>query len=311
MRRRLSYRLAALTAATLVGGLAVPLAAISAEASPAGGSLARREVRDRVATAAVPAYDEFTGLGDVNLDGTPDLGVVETAPSGGKLWMYPNRGSQYGLGTRALVGSNWNSMRELTGFGDADFNGYPDLLAVEKSTGNLWFYPGRGGVLYAPRQLVGSGGWQGMSMLTNMGPIGGTNGAWTGLAAVETSTGKLWLYRFNGVGFQSRVLIGNSGWSAMSAVFGVGDLNHDGWNDLAAVEAATGKLWLYPGQGSGVLGTRIQIGNGGWTGLRSLEGPGDMDSDGNPDVIGIDKNTNIWWLYPGTAAGTLGTRRQL
>ncbi|WP_348652364.1 hypothetical protein [Streptomyces sp. Isolate_45] len=41
------------------------------------------------------------------------------------------------------------------------------------------------------------------------------------------------------------------------------DLSGDGVVDVVGVEASTGKLFLYPGTGTG-LGARTEIGSGGW-----------------------------------------------
>jgi hypothetical protein len=54
-------------------------------------------------------------------------------------------------------------MRDLTGIGDFDRDGYVDLLAVERATGRLFRYPGRG-TSFGPRLLVGSG-WTGLRQL--------------------------------------------------------------------------------------------------------------------------------------------------
>jgi len=48
-------------------------------------------------------------------------------------------------------------MRETTLVGDLNGDGYPDLVAVQRSTGNLYLYPGRGTSL-APHAWSGAAG---------------------------------------------------------------------------------------------------------------------------------------------------------
>ena len=48
-------------------------------------------------------------------------------------------------------------MREITPVGDLNGDGYPDLLAVQTSTGYLYLYPGRGTSLRAVRWIGPAG----------------------------------------------------------------------------------------------------------------------------------------------------------
>jgi hypothetical protein len=80
----------------------------------------------------------------------------------GDLWLY--RGTSAGFGAAVRVGNGWNAMRNLTGVGDFDRDGYNDLFAVEGATGKLFRYPGRG-MSFGPRVQVGSG-WT-----TDMTPV--------------------------------------------------------------------------------------------------------------------------------------------
>jgi hypothetical protein len=201
------------------------------------------------------AMDSITRFGDFNLDGHEDVIARESAT--GALWLSLGNGA--GFPSRVKIGlRGWNGMREITPVGDFDGDGFPDLVAVESSTGNLYFYPGHGTSL-GVRRLIGTG-WNAMDELVGIGDL--TRDGHVDLIARDRANGDLWLYPGTGNGLPYRALIG-TGWNSMRNIVSIGDFNHDGTNDLLAVESATGKLFLYPGVGTS-FPVRVQVGSG-WT----------------------------------------------
>ncbi|MFI0805946.1 FG-GAP-like repeat-containing protein [Streptomyces echinatus] len=245
------------------------------------------------------------GFGDMNGDRRADVIARDDA---GRLWFTP------GNGTGRLIGSGFNGMNTLTRHGDLSRDGREDLVTREAATGKLWLYPGTGTGSLGSRRLIGAGGWNGMSKITAFGDL--TGDGRSDLLAVEKSTGKLWLYPGTTTGtLGSRRLIGSGGWNSMNALVGMGDVNGDGRADLYAREAATGKLWLYPGTTTGKFGTRKLVGSGGWNAMANLISVGDFSGDGRPDLATVTNEKyaidgyvgNPGWLikYLGRDTGTL------
>ncbi|MEU8222491.1 VCBS repeat-containing protein [Kribbella sp. NPDC048915] len=190
-------------------------------------------------------------------------------------------------------------------------DGYDDLIASDSATGKLWLYPGTAaGGSFGARVEIGSSGWNHMSSLT----AGDFNrDAYPDLAAVDDTTGKLWLYPGTATGgaFGQRVEIGSQGWERMHDLT-TGRFNRDGYDDLIAVDSATGNLWLYPGTAAGgSFGARVVIGAGGWNGMSDLVGA-EFTRDSYHDLIAVDSSTGKLWLYPGTTAGgSFGARKEI
>ena len=95
----------------------------------------------------------LASTGDLNGDSLAD--IVARDPSG-VLWRYPSNG-RGGLGSRSRIGGGWNIMNAIVGPGDWNYDGLPDLLARERSTGTLWLYPGNGRGTLGTRRSLGKG----------------------------------------------------------------------------------------------------------------------------------------------------------
>ncbi|MFB7030216.1 MULTISPECIES: trypsin-like serine protease [unclassified Streptomyces] len=90
-------------------------------------------------------------------------------------------------------------------------------------------------------------------------------------------------------------------WITGIANLAPGDMSGDNKPDLVAIDE-DGKLWLYPGTGTGALGSRIQIGSGGWGGA-SVTHRGDWTGDGMEDIVALVGGELR--VYPNRGDGTL------
>ncbi|QES06509.1 ATP/GTP-binding protein [Streptomyces venezuelae] len=205
-------------------------------------------------------FDAMVRHGDFSRDAREDVIVREKAT--GRLWLYPGTGTG-GLGARKLLGNGgWNAMSRIAAFGDLTGDARSDLLAVERSTGKLWLYPGTSTGTLGARKLLGNGGWNGMNALVGVGDMNGDGRA--DLYAREASTGKLWLYPGKAGALGARVLVGTGGWNGMTMLIGNGDWSGDGRLDLIATQVESGMLYRYPGTGTGRLGAGDWLGGGDW-----------------------------------------------
>ncbi|MEV0840341.1 glycoside hydrolase domain-containing protein [Actinocatenispora sera] len=244
---------------------------------------------DYLDVAPIPA----TKVGDFTGNGWSDL--LGRNGSNSTLYLYPGNGTN--LESRTSLGAGWGPMNSINRLGDFTGDGREDVIARDTNTGYLWLYPGTGTGLGA-RVRLGTG-WNAMREIAAVGDL--TGDGRPDLAAVQTSSGYLYLYPGRGTSLGARTSLG-AGWNAMSELTGVGDFNRDGRPDLIARLSSSGDLYLYPGRSSG-FAPRARIGTGGWNSMRSLDGIGDFNRDGYPDMMAIHSSSGYLYLYPGRGTG--------
>ncbi|MEV4924332.1 FG-GAP repeat domain-containing protein [Streptomyces roseoverticillatus] len=153
--------------------------------------------------------------GDFTGDGKTD--IVAAKSDTGQLFVYPGtrKSGLDALGDRIEIGTGaWNGMNKVVA-GDFNGDGRPDIVATKTETGELFLYPGtaKPGLESLDKRIeIGSDGWNDIS---DYAAADLNNDGTDDLAAVDSAphqTGKLYLYRGNGKGFNKRTEIGAGGW---------------------------------------------------------------------------------------------------
>lgn len=174
-------------------------------------------------------------------------------------------------------------------------DGYPSLVTGSGAQSTLWS-SGPVEVQWGARSRIGSG-WP------HMLAAGDWNGDGSPDAMLVDGSGDLWLYPTSSSGqFQRRVRIG-SGWQGMDKILAGVDWNGDGNQDLIARHAASGGLYLYPGDGRGGFNRRAQIGTG-WRGMREMAVV-DAAYQGLPAIRAVDSSGQLR-TYPANGTGGFG-----
>ncbi|SDD50835.1 FG-GAP repeat domain-containing protein [Glycomyces harbinensis] len=248
-------------------------------------------------------FSQVTFLGD--LDGDEDTELVAVDSRSGEL--YRMSMSRFGANVddvATVQDSGWGAMRlpeaETDRTYDFEQNGTSDLFAYTPD-GGLYLYPRGYDGAFDPRIFMGSF-WD-ANLVESAGDLTGD-----GLPdfLVRETDGELHISEGDAdtVGTATKDLLIGTGWNAMSAVVSGGDFNTDGKNDLLAREASTGRLWLYPGTGTGELGARVVVGTG-WNAMSLITVAGDLDHDGAADVIARRNSDNCLYFYGGKTTGGL------
>ena len=86
------------------------------------------------------------------------------------------------------------------------------------------------------------------------------------------------------------------------------DFTGDSRADVITTDAS-GKMWLYVGNGKGGFAARKELGRG-WDSMTIVVSAGDTDSDGKADLVARDKAGKLW-QYAGTGTGRFAPRKQV
>ena len=202
----------------------------------------------------IPGADLVRLVGDVNADGYVDA-VARIRIDDALVLLLGQPGSTFAA--PVPIGAGWNAFTLVEPAGDYDYDGVPDLMARD-AYGHLFIYPLRRNMTFKPRMTVASG-WLGMLSATGTGAF---NSDFNGdVIALRASDHALVLFRGDGpTALQDSVVLKTSQ-NDLVQILGVGDYNGDRSADVLA-RSGDGRLWVYPGNGTGTLGGRQPVRGG-------------------------------------------------
>ncbi|NMR31269.1 GH25 family lysozyme [Crystallibacter degradans] len=260
-------------------------------------------------------YAQLIAPQDFSGDGNAD--VIATKPDG-SLWLLRGTGKAPALGTsfsreQRIGASGWQAFTQILGVWDNNRDGKDDLLGIY-ADGGLGFYEGTEFTEpegYKSRVLTRNSGWEVYNQMITPGDFDGDGKA---DLIGRMADGTLWFIPGDGNGsYGNRMRIGH-GWQIYHDIIGVGDYDNDGHADLVARQK-DGTLWFYAGTGRVNTSNegykrRAKIGTGGWNQFATLLGAGDINRDGNNDLLAVSPDGALW-LYSGPGTGQHGSRTQI
>ncbi|WP_344485078.1 VCBS repeat-containing protein [Glycomyces endophyticus] len=219
---------------------------------------------ERPLLGVFPEMDLIEKAGDLSGDGIADLLTRESAT--GALYLHPSAGYDE-LGDRVQIGSGWNSMSTVVSGQDYNVDGKVDVVARERSTGDLWLYPGDGNGGLGSRVKIGTG-WNTLREITAAGDL--DHDGLADLLAVHRTDGCLYFYGGKGTGGVKNAVRVGCGWGDSDALAAVGDMSLDGHADFVARGMSDGLMRLYTGNGAGGFTHPPVVLSHGWNGMNLI-----------------------------------------
>ncbi len=221
------------------------------------------------------AYDTTTGVDDLDGDGSPDLLVR----ADNRLHLVPGHGDR--LSAPEQLDRGWARFDLVTGRGDVSGDGIPDVLARSSATGMTYVYPGDGTGDLAPR-LGPFPQFERVPWLTIGGQL--ADSRHPDLVGL-TPSGRLRVDPHTGRTNVSKVIDTGVDVADRDLVLNVGDWNGDGRADVMTRHAETKKMYFHANLGRNRLAEPVRAGRR-WADVSEVTAVGDMDGDGNPDLMG-------------------------
>jgi endonuclease/exonuclease/phosphatase family metal-dependent hydrolase len=171
------------------------------------------------------------------------------------------------------------------------------LKAVDRE-GKLWSYKVPGNATLGSRTEVGTG-WGTAKQILSVD--------WNsdGILDIVTRTGTGSLTMSAGIGgdkFKSPIIIGSGGWQNYD-ITATKLRTTDKYPGLVARNTVEGKLYYYSNPSGAAHGSRVMIGNGGWTPMTEINAL-DWDNNGTMDLI-VRNSAGKQLLYRTNGAGTI------
>jgi hypothetical protein len=232
---------------------------------------------------------QVAGIGDFDGDGKAD--VLWRNSSTGENYVYLMNGKDIaGEGyLRTVADLNWR----VAGVGDLDGDGKADIVWRNTSTGENYLYPMNGLAILGTEgylRTVADQDWQ-IAGADNFDGNGTADILWR-----NSATGENYLYPMSGT-----AILGTEGYlrtvpDLAWTIAGTGDFDADGKADILWRNTSTGENYLYPMDGTTILGTEgylRTVTDQNW----QIKGTGDYDGDGKVDILWRNSSTGENYLY--------------
>lgn len=239
--------------------------------------------------------ESLLGAGDLDGDGSRlDLLARQ---SDGTMRTYYSAGTRI-LARHSFWGRGWSSLDNLNVI-DWNGDGTPDILGRLKSDGSLRAYDGTGARDFdrPARQVSFAAGTPTMTLVRNIGDVDGDRRS---DAVGRDANGTLWGLRAVSGGYAAPVrIMDNAG--GYDLIEGAGDWTRDGVPDLLVRSNGSARVFAL-GRDFSVTWS-VGLGSG-WGGMRSIAGPGSVNTDYNADIVALRASDGALVLYRGGGAGS-------